>query len=181
MRRLCMVLLAVAVGGCGVPVDAEPRPLDVELETDVGAAVEGVGDLPEIAEVYLVSDEHLVPVTREVADGKPETVVLALLQGPIAAENSLALRTAIPPETEVLGVEVLDRVATVDLSNAFTLVGGDQEILAVAQIVATLSSLDGIDGVRFAIEGSPRPAPVAAGELADRPLVPGDFESLLVR
>jgi spore germination protein GerM len=107
--------------------------------------------------------------------------MLALLRGPIAAENSLELRTAIPPETEVLGVETTDGTALVDLSNAFTLVGGDQEILAVAQIVATLSSLEGIGGVRFAIEGSPRPAPVAEGELVDRPLVPADFEPLFVR
>jgi len=182
MRRAFLVVLAgLVLAGCGVPIDAEPRVLDIEVDTDIAAPVAAVGDLPVIADIYLVTDGHLVSVGREVADSDPETLLAALLRGPVAAENSLALRSSIPPETAVLAVEVRDGTAQVDLSGAFTLVGGEEEILAVAQIVATLTSLDTIDGVRIAIEGVPRPAPVAEGQLVDRPLVPEDYAELLVR
>lgn len=181
MRRLALALVLVSLAGCGIPVEDEARPLDIELESDiVDPGVEG-GELPVIAEVYFVTGDRLVSVTRQIADSDPATVVRALLRGPIAAENGLSIRSAIPPETRELGASVTDGIATVDLSRDFTLVGGDEEILAVAQIVATVAALDEVDGVVFAIEGALRPAPVAEGQLVERPLVPADFTDLLTR
>lgn len=65
--------------------------------------------------------------------------------------------------------------AVADLSQAFTLIGGDEEILAVAHLVLTLTSLDGVSGVLLAIEGNPVAATVGEGALMSRPLTADDF------
>lgn len=172
------ILLLLLLTACGIPIDSEPRALDIEIETDIVDSAVGARELPVVVEIHLVAGDRLMRVTREIADSTPLTLVRSLLQGPVAAENALSIRSAIPPETDVLGITVSGGTATVDLSRDFTLVGGNEEILAVGQIVATVASLADIDGVILSIEGVPRPAPVAEGRLVDRPLMPSDFAEL---
>lgn len=181
MRRLIPLVLAAMLAGCGIPLDETPRVLDIEVESDVADPAVGGDELPVITEVFFVNGDRLVSVTRQIADSNPTTVLGALLRGPVAAENAASIRSAIPPETEASGVSLVDGIATVDLNTAFTLVGGDEEIMAVAQIVSTLGTMVGVDGVVLSIEGTRRPAPVAEGQLVERPLVPADFSVLFTR
>jgi spore germination protein GerM len=181
MRRLGVILSLMVLGACGIPLDQEPRLLDVEVPTEAADASSSRSDLPVNAKVYFVDDDRLVAVSRRIADTAPTTALEALLRGPFTAEMELSIRSAIPAGTAVLGVAVSDFVATVDLSPEFTLVGGDEEILAVAQIVATASAVEGVDGVILAIDGTRRNAPVAEGRLVERPLVPADFTGLFSR
>jgi spore germination protein GerM len=130
-------------------------------------------------DLYFISGERLVGLTRTVRDD-PVAVVRALTDGPGATAINLDLRTAIPPATQVRSAVVTDGIARVDLSADFTAVGGQEEIFAVAQIVVTLTSLAQVDGVTFAIDGTDVAVPVGNGSVADRPLIPRDYRSLLL-
>lgn len=102
----------------------------------------------------------LVPVHREEVAG-PElamTVVGVLLAGPTAAAaaGTPAISTAIPEGTEVLGVDVSDGLAVVDVSEEFDDGGGSFGMFArLAQVVYTLTRLPEVDEVAFEIEGEP--------------------------
>ena len=78
----------------------------------------------------------------------------ALLAGPTGFNAAAGMGTQIPPDTELLGLEVADGVATVDLSEAFTSGGGSLAMqLRVAQVVYTLMQFPTVDRVDFLIEG----------------------------
>lgn len=178
MRMGRLLVVAMMVAACGVPVDATPRTYADEVRVepiDLGELAEPAGEAT--VDMYFVSEGALVAVPRGVPGTEPREVARALVDARLADDP--AVRSAIPPGTRVRDVRVDEGIATVDLTEGFALVGGDEEILAVGQIVMTVGSLDGVDGVRFSLAGVPVSAPVGEGELTDRPLVPGDFRELL--
>lgn len=173
MTRLLPVLLAtLAVTACGFSPDAAPRPVELD-EISVVTSVPDDDIAGQTTDMWFVDGSALVPIEASVADLAPATVLGALIGGGAAVPSGL--RSAIPPATALLGVALDGGVAIVDLSSAFTLVGGDEEIRAVGQVVLTLTSLDGITGVRFFIDGNPVAVPVGEGELVDRALTADDF------
>ena len=100
----------------------------------------------------------LVPVYRELEAGTDSAmpVVEALLAGPTSEETAgtPAISTAIPEGTEVLGVDISDGLATVDLSGEFDDGGGSFGMFArLAQVVYTLTRLPEVDEVAFEIDG----------------------------
>lgn len=178
------VLIAVVILACGVATDPEPRPYDDDVKAAVAAALTPPTTAAPVAsgllvDLYFISGERLVGLTRTVRDD-PVAVVRALTDGPGAAETYLDLRTAIPTGTEVMSAAVAGGIARVDLSADFTAVGGQEEIFAVAQIVVTLTSLAQVDGVTFAIDGADVAVPTGDGSIADRPLTPRDYRSLIL-
>lgn len=188
MTRLALsVLMGLTVVGCGIPIDSAPRLYDDEVRAAVEAAVappaagideEGTGGA--LVDLYFVADDRLAAVRRRIVSTSPRLIVLALIEGPGAVEEGLDLRTAIPPATLVRSVRVSGRVAKVDLSRDFAAVGGEEEILAVAQVVVTLAARPDIDGVVFALDGVDTGVPRADGALVDGPLTIADFRPLVV-
>ncbi len=64
--------------------------------------------------------------------------------------------TEIPEGTELLGLDIADGVATVDLSGEFEAGGGSLSMqLRVAQVVFTLTQFDTVDTVEFLVDGTP--------------------------
>ena len=183
MRRQT-IIIAIAVLACGVATDPDPRPYDDDVKAAVAAALTPPPTAAPVesgllVDLYFISGERLVGITRTVRDD-PGAVVRALIDGPGATGINLDLRTAIPPGTQVRTVLVTDGTARVDLSADFTGVGGQEEIFAVAQIVITLTSLPQVDGVKFAIDGADVAVPTGDGSVADSPLTPRDYQSLLL-
>lgn len=175
-----MLLLALTLlGACGIPIESEPETLDVEIEVAGDDPAPQPGNLAAVT-LYLVSDETLVRVTRDLPDPAGLAEVLrSLLEGATSPEERADLRSAIPPGTRLLGVELEPGLARVDLSGEFAAVGGEEETLAVAQIVMTTTSAGGIDGVVFELEGVPTAVPVAGGALSADPVRAGDYASLV--
>jgi hypothetical protein len=98
-------------------------------------------------------------VSRRRAPAEPATAHLALrslLAGLSDDEIAAGLFTAVPACTELLGVDVADGIATVDLSSEFEEAGGSlAETLRLAQVVYTLTQFETIDGVSFRLECEP--------------------------
>jgi spore germination protein GerM len=172
--------IAITLTSCAVPVESEPRPIDVTIGTSVVDTPDTTRvELLTLGDVYFVAGPDIVAVPRQMANDDLGTLLAELVEGPNAAERGLSIRSAIPPETQVLAVDFSGGVVTVDLSREFTLVGGDEEIVAIAQIVATLSSRPKVEGVLFAIDGTTRSAPTGEGLLVERPLTIADFGALI--
>lgn len=164
--RLPALLLAVAAlaAGCAGE-DDEPAPAP---ETATATA-----------RAYLVRDERVAPVAREVPAAAPlRGALAALLEGPTAGEESaLGATTAIPAGTRLLDVALDDEVATVDLSGAFDDGGGSLSmLLRVAQVVHTATQFPNVERVRFRIEGEPVEAIGGEGVVVDPPVGRADFE-----
>lgn len=179
MRRLTLVLVAIVIGGCGIPVDSAPEAVDVEFAAAADGGGPILGDLAAVS-IYLVRNDSLVSVTRDLPAPPTLDVVFDSLLGPVAEpEQRAGLRTAIPRGTENLGIDEEGTTLLVDLNRDFAAVGGEEEILAVAQIVMTATSFDGIESVAFQLEGVPTDVPVASGALSVDPVGPDDYTSLI--
>ncbi|MGE5474584.1 MAG: GerMN domain-containing protein [Ignavibacteriales bacterium] len=64
------------------------------------------------------------------------------------------LATQIPNNAKLLGVEIKDGLAYVNYSSEGLNGGSLQEMLAISQIVNTLTGMEGIKGVQFLVDGS---------------------------
>jgi germination protein M len=95
-----------------------------------------------------------VPVTRILppAEDEKTTAVTELLKGP---PKGIGLFSDIPRGTKLMGLQINEMVAEVNLSREFLnyqggLTGAEN---AVNQVLLTLSSLEGVDQVQILIEG----------------------------
>lgn len=183
---LTLVVLAAGLLGvaCGVPTDDEPRALaedeipggPIASETTTTTVVGSPG-LP--TELWFVRDqEDLQASVANLPSRRPATVLEALVATVPEELESEGLTTAIPPGTSVLGAETVDGTLTVDLSEEFSTVSGDAQILAVAQIVLTATDLAGVQRVAFAVEGEPRTVTDATGAEQDGPVTAADYSEI---
>jgi germination protein M len=125
----------------------------------------------------------LAPVFREATGAESAmTAMELLLAGPTTDEvaGTPAISTAVPEGTEVIGVEVAEGVATVDLSSEFDDGGGSFGMFArLAQVVYTLTRLPDIDAVAFEIESEPVTVFSSEGIELDGPQQRADYFDLL--
>jgi hypothetical protein len=105
--------------------------------------------------VYFVRNEKLAASARTVTgEGVGAAALEAVLAGPNETESGIGFSNAVPAGTEVLGVDIADGVATVDLNDAFQSGGGSLAMqLRVAQVVATLTQFDTVETVTIRIDG----------------------------
>jgi germination protein M len=101
------------------------------------------------------SPERIGAGTREVAADVPVGNSLeALFDGLNAIEQTIGLGTSVPPGTRVLGITIDGATATVDLSAEFAGSSGTlDETVRLAQVVFTVTQFDGIERVKFHIDG----------------------------
>ena len=105
---------------------------------------------------YFLMNEKLRVVGRIVEISDPAAAVEALLAGPTSAEAAAGMVTLIPAGTELLSVTVTGREVRVDLTGVFASGGGSMSVLGrLAQMVFTLTQFEGIDTVRFSLDGEP--------------------------
>ena len=176
LLRAAALLAAALAPGCGVAADGSPEPVSTAaapaVQTGDGAPPSG----PQLT-VYFVRGADLAPVGRRTASPVASVALDALAEGPTRAEAADGIRTALAPE--VMGVEGVlpDGTATVALARGFTGLTGGSQLLAMAQVVWTLTELPAVTGVRFTVEGRPVEVPTDAG-LAARPVDREDFRSV---
>jgi spore germination protein GerM len=171
---------------CGVPNDGSPRalpkndvPFGLLVPSTTPPTVPGATQPTEGVTVFLVSSNRLIAVGREVAP--PATLfksLNALLGGPGAQESAAGFRSAINVGTRLLSLRVQQGVATIDLSGAFVGVSGQEQILALAQIVFTATADPSVTSVLFALDDKPVEVPRGDGTLTAAGLTRADFVTL---
>ncbi len=183
---LGMGALAGILAACGVPSDSNPQVIaarDVPYgligsSTSQPTPTQPPGPTAN-AIIYLVKQGHLVARTRQVRT--PVSIskaVEALLGGPTDAEAAQDIQTAIGPSAAVLSTTVTAGLVTINMNRAFGLVGGQNQITEVAQLVFTATAQPPIGAVSFELQGQPVPVPDGEGTLTNRPLTRRDFPAL---
>ena len=184
-RRLLATLTAgltalALLAGCGIasddsardiPENALPEALQNETTTTT------VSDDPErtsVEKLFLVqtssdgSTEVLAEVfveieTPEGPSGLPAALVRALADARPTELGFPSLTNSVPPGLEVVRADLgTDGVLELDVSELDSVEGAGQR-LAVAQIVFTLTELDGVNAVRFFEDGQPVAVPIENG------------------
>ncbi len=179
-------LIATAAAACGIPHDPRPTILPGGVVNPALAPVDGQPQArdgtarPEVnAEIFLVQAEHLVAVRRSTSGHDLAGALNLLLKGPTEAEFGTGIRSAISAQTTLRSARVDGDTAVVDLSGALVDVGGQEQILAVAQLVLTATAVPGVAQVRFLLEGQAVEVPRADGTLTSETLRTTDYAGLL--
>lgn len=174
-----LVAATTLLVACGVPIDRAPRAITrttVAPPAETPTTIASTG-APEVG-VYFLRDDRLVRQGYPV-DGEPTVAqaVTFVLAGP--PDGTEDLTSAIPPGTELRGVEVTDGVATIDLTSAVDDVRGPTQKQAFAQVAFTALDFESVKAVRFLVDGGAIDAPTDEGNVAlvtaddfDKPLNP---------
>lgn len=177
------VLLTVLAAACGI---SESRPevlpggeIRPALSPEAEAASGGPKAGTRPVSIFLVSGSQVVEVSRTTSEPRLEPALELLLQGPTSAELAAGIRSAIATGTELRSARVEAGTAVVDLTQEFVELGGEEQILAVAQLVLTATAVAGVERVRFALNGQDLEVPRADGTLARAPLTAHDYASLV--
>jgi hypothetical protein len=192
-RRLLvagLVVAALAGAGCGIPTEDRAtlaRPADVPFdllaevpETTSSTATSSSGSsVTTKATIFLVQGERLAPVERDVPSPPTgEGVLEALERGPSRSEAALGLRSALVGRDVMRSIGISGGIASVDLGPDFTDIVGRDQIMALAQIVSTVTGLAGVGRVSFTLEGVPVGVPRADGAVTTESVSRDDYALL---
>jgi spore germination protein GerM len=182
-----MMVLAAAVlasAACSAPVDSGPKTIRAaSMPEGLRAATSSsttttapTGESEEVNIYFIGPDQRLTPVKRRVSPPVTvEKVLQKLFAGPTTAEGVSGLRTAISPDTAVLGAPIEARIAIVDVSKSFAFGPVDDRIRAYAQVVFTAVDVGGVTGVLFAVDGRRQEVPAGDGSNQSAPLGRGSY------
>ena len=102
--------------------------------------------------VFFLRGEQLAQVPR--AGTSPAVAVRHLIAGPTRRERALGFRSYVPPKTKLLGVRVVNGIATVDFDSRFVSGNNPGSLLArLSEVVRTLTGLQGTKAVQLLING----------------------------
>lgn len=105
----------------------------------------------------------------------PSDLVAALSE---ATATPAGLRTAVGPPSIVAGLRLHAGVVEVDLEPSVSTLGGADQLLAVAQLVCTLTARPGVGQIKFTLSGAPVDVPRGDGSLSADPVSRDDYATL---
>lgn len=176
-----LVALSAAAGGCGIANQSSPVVIN-HASLPPARSTTSLQRAPTSIPVtlYFVNANNLlVKATHSEAYQGINAAVNALLAGPNSQESSAGVTSAIPASTKLLSVSIQGTIVELNFSNALASVSGNEQLLAFAQIVATATTLPGVDTVQIAITGQSVNAPLPDGTLAQGPVAKANYASLL--
>lgn len=188
-----LVLAAFAATACGVSAESRSRALPPEAGGPLAshAPVEADAAATRFMALWFVADRNLVQVDRRTDSSvTAQDKIDALEAGPTQKELNEGMRTAVTSvvqdvplviTADAAGVPIPagpNRIAVV-LSEEFASLPGDEQLLALGQVVTTLTA-----GTSFAVrfvgdDGIPVGVPLADGRLVNRPVDANDYKSML--
>ena len=187
-RRVRFVLaavipLALLLGACGIAADPSAHLIN-KKDVPYGLLSRSPTTTPvsvpsEYVTIYLGGPKRLAAVTRAVpAPASVASALQALGQGPTTAEAAQGLLSPISTAAPLVLSRLGAASVTVSLSPSFTSLEGQEQIVAVAQLVYTVTSFPGIDDVAVRIGGRAATVPSGNGTLTEAPVSRGDYASL---
>ena len=197
-RVLRIVLSWLVVAGiiagtsaCGVAADSEPKAISAEdlppdlLDPNPPTSTTISGSPTTSVTVYLLvrtgNTTRLAPAEREVTDPTNRLELInALLAPPSADEQDLGLISSIPSDTVLLDTDLVEESneLVINLSGALFDVQGKELANAFAQLVWTVTELDGVRQVRFKVDGENYRAPDSEGIEQDGAVTRADYSDL---
>jgi hypothetical protein len=190
LRRWAATALVAGAGfvsGCGVGPENEPQALPAR-EVPYGLLVRGAAPRASAppgfptaeVKVYLEgSDQRLVGVETPVE--YPATIrsaLYALARGPTAGQSERGLVSPASAVGPFGAGPVRQGVVTVELPVSFENLGGQDQTVAAAQIVFTVTAFPGVNGVVFRLGGEAAQVPNDQGKLVSGPLTRQDYSTL---
>jgi hypothetical protein len=170
--------------GCGLPHAHHPESIDPShVPFGLLQPLQRTAQPPQRgpqSPLYFVHGKRLTAVLTHI-QGLPVAadILRQLLVGPTPAQSRAGDATFIPPRTSLRSLRVSGGTASVNLSRGFAQSAGtSDQVLAVAQIVYTLTARRPIERVSFAIEGRPIEVPNARGRLSAKPRTRADYRAL---
>ena len=186
-RALLVAVLVLGPTACGVPAGGPPEaipssevPYGLADPRPSSSAPATTGSVAAPSQVFLfAADEVLVGRPREVEGTtvreRLADLLAALVEGPTSAERDEQLSTLLTPDVRLSVTDLTQRTATVDIGQPAGAPSGPAGRRAVAQLVLTATSLQGVDAVQLTIGGDPVEAPLPTGELTSAPLTASDY------
>jgi germination protein M len=195
---LILVAITLVASGCGVnngvgdggvvsttegpqtTVTVPPEETTTTVTTP-GSTTTTVAQATMKVNVYYSRDEKMcaaarvVPKTQEVG----AAAMIALLEGPTAAEKEVGMVSNIPQGTTFLGLSIKDGIATVDLSKEYASGGGSLSMMMrLAEVIFTLTQFPTVDGVNFKLDGKAIDVLGGEGLILDHPMSRADYEDM---
>jgi hypothetical protein len=167
-----------STGEAPAPTDTGETPTTTEQRT---VTVQTWFARPE-QEGQRAGDPKLFVVHRAIpaTEGIGAAAVDELLAGPESIESAADVSTAVPDGTRLLGLNIANGLATVDLSSEFESGGGSLSMqMRLAQVVYTLTQFPTVKRVQFQLDGEPVRVYSGEGIVLDKPVTRGDYEELL--
>lgn len=178
-------LAAVTLGACGISADAEPRDVPAVQQQELGVNGDpAAGATGGESRIYLLAADVsgqatvLQAVARDI-EPTPTATLLALLAGANTSELDRQLRSALPTGTVLRSVVLRGGVLVVDLSPEILQLTGSDLVLALAQIVFSVSEIDTVRAVSIVVDGATQFWPDGTGVLTASPLTVYDFPGLV--
>lgn len=180
VARLALVALVV-LAGCGVASQDSAEKTDPQqvpfglLDRNRGAEESGrSGDRDAV--VFLTGNGRLVRTIRSLAPPVTLDGLLdALKQGPTRAELEDGVGSAVPDDNTFESAALVGGTALVDLGNPFTAPSNADQVLALAQIVFTLTGRPGVGQVQFTLQDATIETPRADGTVTTGPVSRDDY------
>ena len=132
----------------------------------------------ETITLWFVENDGLVAVDRRLPSPVDVAAAIAVLASGVG-EPASGLRSALPSAEMVVGAEFAAGTASVELAEDFLDIPSSDQVLALGQIVYTLTDLRGVGRVRFIIEGAPVVVPLPGGDSTEDSVSRDDFTDLL--
>jgi hypothetical protein len=187
---IVVVSLVAALGACSPGPTPSTRPTSAVASPSPAGASPTTAPSPDtstLVRVYFYlggepGSDGLVPVLRDVGPGDVvSNAMTALLAGPSGDDlGDRTITSAIPDDTRLLGLDVAEGVASVDLSRDFESGGGSTSMFVrLGQVVFTLTQFSNVQSVRFLLEGQPVRVFGDEGIVLDHPQTRADSEGVL--
>ena len=159
-------VLLLALTACGLTAQGSPQRVDTGTIAENGPlpSVRRVG----VVEIYLLRDERLVSVVRSGRTGQDALSLLAA--GPTPVEAAAGIGNALPPQPLRFVGEQEERDGGGRVTEAFAALSGRSQLLAVAQLVGTVTDLCCATQVRVLLDGRVVALPTDIG-LTERPVL----------
>lgn len=179
-RTLLLSIIVILAGACSYGAQDSSRVIGRDLQSDMNESSSSDSSESGIGRIYLQrsdneSTQRLVVVQRDVLNEPPQ-IINALFDGPTTSEQDQSLRSAIPQGTKLISARyVATDIVKVDISENIFQATGDDLISAVAQIVLTLSEIQGVERILIAVQGKTQEWPRGDGSLTSEPLTSFDY------
>lgn len=174
-------VMALAVGGCGVPLQDQAEPLP-RGALPTAAPTPTHSQRVREATVYFVSGRALEGVPEPIAARTAEGVMAALAAGPPVGQQSGLRTLLLDPLTGapmlILSTDTPELV-TLERTEAYLLAPPLDQVLAIGQVVLSLADIGRAQVQVTDEQGTPVPLPLPDGRLAELPVTAEDYEVLV--